>query len=87
MWWNFIGRTHDEIVGFRAEWQDQILDPDGDGVDADPADAGGLHEGGAGQRVVPDGHLVRDGRFGRVVGDHRQLPAPPMPQVRLRERR
>ncbi|UOG22939.1 pirin family protein [Gordonia amicalis] len=20
MWWNFIGRTHDEIVGFREEW-------------------------------------------------------------------
>lgn len=24
MWWNFIGRTHEEIVGFRAEWQSQI---------------------------------------------------------------
>jgi quercetin 2,3-dioxygenase len=22
MWWNFIGRTHDEIVAFRAEWND-----------------------------------------------------------------
>jgi quercetin 2,3-dioxygenase len=21
MWWNFIGRSHDEIVGYRAEWQ------------------------------------------------------------------
>ncbi len=28
MWWNFIGRTHEEIVGFRAEWQAQIT---GDG--------------------------------------------------------
>lgn len=23
MWWNFIGRSHDEIVRFRAEWQEQ----------------------------------------------------------------
>lgn len=21
MWWNFVGRTHDEIAGYRAEWQ------------------------------------------------------------------
>ena len=87
MWWNFVARTHDEIVAFRAEWEDQILDPDGDGVDADPDDAGGLHEGGTGQRCAGR-PLVRDGRFGRVVGDHRPpIPAPPMPQVRLRERR
>ncbi|NPD05079.1 pirin family protein [Nocardioides sp. zg-1308] len=26
MWWNFIGRTHDEIVGYRDEWQAQIRD-------------------------------------------------------------
>jgi len=24
MWWNFIGRDHDEIAGYRQEWQDQI---------------------------------------------------------------
>ena len=24
MWWNFVGRTHDEIVAFREEWQAQI---------------------------------------------------------------
>jgi redox-sensitive bicupin YhaK (pirin superfamily) len=29
MWWNFIGRTHDEIDRFRTEWQDQI--PVGEG--------------------------------------------------------
>lgn len=23
MWWNFVGRSHDEIVRFRDEWQDQ----------------------------------------------------------------
>ena len=24
MWWNFIGRTHEEIEQYRAEWQEQI---------------------------------------------------------------
>jgi redox-sensitive bicupin YhaK (pirin superfamily) len=24
MWWNFIGRTHDEVVEFRSEWQAEI---------------------------------------------------------------
>ena len=24
MWWNFVGRSHDEIVAFRTEWQDQL---------------------------------------------------------------
>jgi len=85
MWWNFIGRDHDEIVRFRAEWQEQILDPDG--VAEDPADAGGLREDGVRRRVVPDSQLVRDGRFGIVLGDHLPpIPAPPLPNARLRER-
>ena len=25
MWWNFIGRTHDEIVGFRDEWMSDVV--------------------------------------------------------------
>ena len=32
MWWNFIGRSHDEIVGFREAWQTEVMaggDPDG----------------------------------------------------------
>ena len=24
MWWNFVGRSHEEIVEFRREWQEQI---------------------------------------------------------------
>ena len=24
MWWNFIGRTHDEVEAFRAEWQERV---------------------------------------------------------------
>ena len=29
MWWNFIGRTHDEIVAFREAWQEAITDESG----------------------------------------------------------
>ena len=25
MWWNFIGRSHDEIVAYRAEWQADVI--------------------------------------------------------------
>jgi redox-sensitive bicupin YhaK (pirin superfamily) len=25
MWWNFIGRTHDEVVRFRTEWQADVV--------------------------------------------------------------
>ena len=62
MWWNFVGRTHDEVVAYREEWQAQI-----DGVD--------------------DSQDVAPGRFGVVVGDHLPpIPAPPLPNVRLRSR-
>ena len=63
MWWNFVGRTHDEVVAFREEWQAQV-----DGVS--------------------DGQDVRPGRYGVVLGDHlAPIPAPPLPNARLRERR
>jgi redox-sensitive bicupin YhaK (pirin superfamily) len=53
MWWNFIGRDHDEIVAAREEWE--------------------------AQRV--------GGRFGSVEGHGGQLiPAPPMPDLRLKPR-
>ncbi|MEO6115131.1 MAG: pirin family protein [Pseudolysinimonas sp.] len=63
MWWNFVGRSHEEIVAFREQWQSEVID----GADA-------------------------DGRFGHVdgyeVGGHpgRALPAPELPNVRLRPR-
>jgi hypothetical protein len=25
MWWNFIGRTHEEIVDYRQKWQDDVV--------------------------------------------------------------
>ncbi|MCD4525025.1 pirin family protein [Nocardioides sp. cx-173] len=47
MWWNFVGRSHDEIVGFRQEWQAEVIaagDPAGRfgvvrGYDGDPLPA------------------------------------------------
>ncbi|MHC5797795.1 pirin family protein [Lacisediminihabitans sp. FW035] len=58
MWWNFIGRSHEEIVAFRQDWQADVV-------------------GGA----------TEAGRFGTVRGyDGRPLPAPEMPNVRLRAR-
>jgi quercetin 2,3-dioxygenase len=57
MWWNFIGRTHEEIVGYREEWQAQVR----------------------GGRQV-------DGRFGVVDIDMDAIPAPEMPNVRLKLR-
>lgn len=67
MWWNFVGRSHDEIAAFRAEWQAQIV------VDGS---------------VVPDAQDVAEGRFGVVLDDHLPpIPAPALPNVRLKERR
>jgi quercetin 2,3-dioxygenase len=56
MWWNFIGRSHEEVVGFRDDWQRQR----------------------AGQAP---------GRYG-VFPDAWEytLPAPELPNVRLRSR-
>ena len=53
MWWNFVGRSHEEIAAFRQAWEDE-----GD-------------------------------QFGRVEGYEgtpRRLPAPPMPNARLKPR-
>ena len=57
MWWNFIGRNHDEVAAFRAQWQTEVID------------------GGAAA-----------GRFGRVAYDGAPLPAPMLPNVRLKPR-
>ncbi len=63
MWWNFVGRTHDEVVAFREQWQSDVID-----------------------------ETNLSGRFGHVDGYEvdghpgRALPAPELPNVRLRPR-
>ncbi|MCB0906613.1 MAG: pirin family protein [Nocardioidaceae bacterium] len=66
MWWNFVGRTHEEIVAFREEWQRQIHD---------------------GDDLVTTGHRVAPGRFGVVSERLGPIPAPTLPQARLKSRR
>jgi quercetin 2,3-dioxygenase len=53
MWWNFVGRSHEEIVAFRQAWEAEL------------------------------------DQFGRVEGYEgtpRRLPAPPLPNARLKPR-
>jgi quercetin 2,3-dioxygenase len=58
MWWNFVARSHEEIVALREQWQREVI-------------------GGA----------TSVGRFGVVEGyDGAPLPAPELPNVRLRPR-
>jgi redox-sensitive bicupin YhaK (pirin superfamily) len=34
MWWNFLGRSHDEILAFREQWQGDVIAEGDDGPDA-----------------------------------------------------
>lgn len=70
MWWNFIGRSHEEVVAYRAAWQAEI--------GAEPAAplAG---------EVYPDGApYPRFGPFPDNMPA--PLPAPALPNVQLRPR-
>jgi len=60
MWWNFVGRSHEEVVSFRDAWQAQL----------------------------PGGAAYVDGRFGIPVGNEMApIPAPALPNARLKQRR
>lgn len=65
MWWNFIGRSHEEVVEYRTEWQRQVAEQQSRGPS--------------------------DGRFGVVPPDPETdapewIPAPTLPNVRLKHR-
>jgi len=57
MWWNFIGRSDQEIRRFRERWQAQIADG-----------------------------TIADGDFGVVAGGLPPIPAPALPNARLKSR-
>lgn len=82
MWWNFVGRSHDEVVTARADWQRQVGRADRDTLEtlgARPV---------AGGQESPSTGSHEDARFGTVVGyDGAPLPAPVLPNVRLAPRR
>lgn len=72
MWWNFIGRSHEEVVAYRAIYQHEI------GVDDAPAEDVLAAAGLTGQEVP---------RFGPYPDDQpAALPAPALPNARLRSR-
>ncbi|WP_427017690.1 pirin family protein [Pseudarthrobacter sp. P1] len=73
MWWNFVGRSHEEIARFRAEWQrDSGVEPDA------------VQPGAVGSAPDTAGPAVR---FGLPPGqDVAPLPAPALPTVRLKPR-
>ncbi|XPP26427.1 MAG: pirin family protein [Leucobacter sp.] len=74
MWWNFIGRSHEDIARARADWQAQIAAV---GV-ADVTPEG--HPAPAASAAAP----VDGDRFGLPDGEPEPpLPAPPLPIARL----
>lgn len=85
MWWNFVGRSHDEVVAARADWQSQHVYTDRDTLDT----LGALEAPGAGAGQEPPSTGRRETeRFGTVVGyDGAPLPAPVLPNVRLAPRK
>ena len=72
MWWNFIGRSHEEIVAYRTQWQAEMFGE----IPAATSDSSAPPPGG-----------MPPGRFGHVEGyPGPALPAPVLPNVRLRPR-
>ncbi|MBX9243539.1 pirin family protein [Actinotalea ferrariae] len=94
MWWNFIGRDHDEVVAARTQWQTEIgadetaIRADGDPLAGDTRGADLAAPQGIPAGAVPSPSSgAPTGRFGTVAGHpHPPLPAPPIPQHRLKPR-
>ncbi len=75
MWWNFVGRSHEEVARYRAEWMAEI-GADGQGARVITDDAA---------LVAPDGSPAA--RFGTFpAGEPDPLPAPNLPLARMRPR-
>ena len=68
MWWNFVGRSHEEIVAYRAQWQAEI------------GGAGGVLAGTVGAAVGEP----RFGRFPSGQPDPIPAPALPTVRLRPR---
>ncbi|UFU08030.1 pirin family protein [Ruania halotolerans] len=77
MWWNFVGRSHEEIVSFRAAWQAEIGAAQAMPGTAEPA-------------ISPEtpgaGHGVPRTHFDLPEDPGDPLPAPTLPPVRIKPR-
>lgn len=93
MWWNFIGRTHEDIVAAWEAWQEQVEayrpHPAPEGAEGSAVMAGAAPAAGRG------GHSSGGPRYGGVVllpegyGEEPAqavIPAPALPPVRLKPR-
>lgn len=85
MWWNFIGRDHDEIVQARADWHAQIASVGVGYVAASAASAATSTS----TETAPGPVVEADPtRFGLPDGEPEPpLPAPPVPIAKLMPRR
>lgn len=76
MWWNFIGRSHEEIVEARAEWQ-RVIAAEGVGSIGPRPEAR--------REAVPT--MATTDRFGLPENEPEPpLPAPPVPLARMKPR-
>ena len=80
MWWNFVGRSHEDVVEARRQWQAEI------GAD-DEGSPGAVATGTGTGTTTSRGASSPVPRFGRVLGHpHAPLPAPVIPPLRLTPR-
>ena len=82
MWWNFVGRSHEEIVAYRAQWQAEIGAAEVSAEGA--ADGAGPASWAAATAAAGGGADLRFGPF--PAGEPAALPAPALPNARLRPR-
>ncbi|MDO5750479.1 MAG: pirin family protein [Rothia sp. (in: high G+C Gram-positive bacteria)] len=79
MWWNFVGRTYEEIVQARQDWQDLIAADNSAALVADGVVAGSPEAPRFGPVVqMPAGYPLN--------GDREVIPAPALPGVALKPR-
>jgi len=88
MWWNFIGRDHDEIARARSDWQAQIAAAGVEDVAVEDTADGDVSGGAAGHQGLdpeaPSAGGADAERFGLPADEPEPpLPAPPLPTARL----
>lgn len=89
MWWNFVGRSHAEIVRARERWMAEIgaggVAPPGAATASDPATGHAPHPA---EHAAIDDAPHAAGLFGPFpAGTPAPLPAPELPRAQIRPRR